>query len=103
MGFAAKSGTTMAYDEVKAFHGQAYTGMSAGGERTWTYPDGLWLETKAEPEKWEFTFSQSRGESVSPKAALVDARDSIERERPRPLETFLDSEFASREPENAAE
>lgn len=57
----------MAYDDVKEFRGRAYTGMAVGGEHAWIYPDGLWRETKVEPEKWTFTFeSIKRRERSAP-------------------------------------
>src|SRR5256712_12307507 len=47
----------MAYDDVKEFEGETYSGMAVGGEHTWLYPNGLWHETKVTPDKWEFTFA----------------------------------------------
>lgn len=47
----------MAYDDLKEFAGQPYTGMSVGGQHTWVYPKGLWRERKTAPDTWEFTFS----------------------------------------------
>lgn len=47
----------MAYDDVKEFDGQKYTGMAVGGEHTWIYPNGIWKERKVAPDQWEFTFS----------------------------------------------
>jgi len=47
----------MAYDDVKEFEGETYSGMAVGGEHTWLYPNGLWHETKVAPDKWEFTFA----------------------------------------------
>ena len=46
----------MAYDDLKEFHGQEYTGMSVGGQHSWIYPNGLWRERKVAPDRWEFTF-----------------------------------------------
>src|SRR5436309_7659474 len=46
----------MAYDEVKEFEGEEYTGMAVGGEHSWIYPNGLWREQKVAPDRWEFTF-----------------------------------------------
>lgn len=48
---------TVAYDDVKQFNGQSYTGMSVGGRHVWEYPNGLWDERKVAPDKWKFTFS----------------------------------------------
>jgi hypothetical protein len=47
----------MAYNDLKDFSGQRYTGMSVGGEHAWLYPNGRWRERKVAPDRWEFTFS----------------------------------------------
>lgn len=47
----------MAYDDVKTFQGETYTGMAVGGEHAWVYPNGLWRETKVTPGAWTFTFA----------------------------------------------
>lgn len=47
----------MAYDDIKEFNGQKYTGMRVGGEHAWIYPNGLWRERKVAPDRWEFIFS----------------------------------------------
>src|SRR5438128_584650 len=47
----------MAYDDLKEFEGETYTGVAVGGEHTWLYPNGLWRETKVAPDRWDFTFS----------------------------------------------
>ena len=47
----------MAYNDLKVFRGESYTGMSVGGEHAWIYPNGLWRERKVAPDKWEFTFA----------------------------------------------
>ncbi len=46
----------MAYDDLKEFNGQGYTGMPVGGQHSWTYPEGRWQERKVAPDRWEFTF-----------------------------------------------
>ncbi len=46
----------MAYDDLKQFEGETYTGVAVGGEHTWLYPNGLWRETKVAPDRWDFTF-----------------------------------------------
>jgi hypothetical protein len=50
----------MAYDDLKEFDGQAYSGMSVGGEHRWNYPNGRWRERKVAPDRWEFTFSSMK-------------------------------------------
>ena len=47
----------MAYDDLKEFQGKVYSGMSVGGEHRWEYPHGIWVERKAAPDRWDFTFS----------------------------------------------
>ncbi len=47
----------MAYDDVKDFRGQKYTGMAIGGQHLWIYPHGVWQERKTAPDRWDFTFS----------------------------------------------
>ncbi len=47
----------MAYDDIKDFKGQKYTGMPVGRRHTWIYPNGLWKEQKVAPDQWEFTFT----------------------------------------------
>ena len=47
----------MAYDDLKEFDGKYYSGMPVGGEHIWKYPDGIWQERKAAPDRWVFTFS----------------------------------------------
>lgn len=49
--------TVMAYDDLKEFEGEAYTGMPVGGEHSWIYPNGLWRERKVAPDAWTFTFT----------------------------------------------
>src|SRR2546426_8853376 len=46
----------MAYDEVKEFEGEEYTGMAVGGEHSWICPNGLWSERKVAPARCDFTF-----------------------------------------------
>jgi hypothetical protein len=50
----------MAYDDLKEFDGQAYSGMSVGGEHRWLYPNGRWRERKVAPDRWEFTFASAK-------------------------------------------
>jgi hypothetical protein len=50
----------MAYDDLKEFRGQTYSGMSVGGRHTWIYPNGVWQEDKVAPDRWEFTFSSRK-------------------------------------------
>lgn len=50
----------MAYDDVKEFRGERYTGMPVGGQHRWVYPHGVWRERKVAPDRWEFTFSSMK-------------------------------------------
>ena len=47
----------MAYDDLKVFDGEEYSGMPVGGRHTWHYTDALWRETKVAPDAWEFTLT----------------------------------------------
>jgi hypothetical protein len=47
----------MAYDDLKEFEGEEYSGMPVGGQHTWHYTDALWRERKATPDSWEFTLT----------------------------------------------
>ncbi len=47
----------MAYDDLKEFEGQTYTGMRVGGEHLWHYTDAVWREVKVAPDRWEFTLT----------------------------------------------
>jgi hypothetical protein len=50
----------VAFDDLKEFRGQVYTGMPIGGTHTWEYPHGLWQERKVAPDRWEFTFQSEK-------------------------------------------
>ena len=47
----------MAYDDVKDFEGEEYSGMAVGGQHTWHYTDAVWRERKIAPDAWEFTLT----------------------------------------------
>jgi hypothetical protein len=62
----------MAYDDLKEFDGQAYSGMAVGGEHRWVYPNGRWRERKVAPDRWEFTFSSMKErERAAPRGSGV--------------------------------
>lgn len=46
----------MAYDDLKEFHGQKYSGMPVGGTHIWNYVNGVWKEKKIAPDRWMFRF-----------------------------------------------
>lgn len=47
----------MAYDDLKEFEGEEYSGMSVGGQHLWRYTDAVWRERKTAPDEWEFTLT----------------------------------------------
>ncbi len=47
----------MAFDDVKQYNGETYTGMRIGGHHSWHYTDALWREQKVAPDEWQFTFT----------------------------------------------
>ncbi len=47
----------MAYDDVKEFDGDVYTGMAVGGRHLWHYTDAVWREEKVAPDRWDFTLT----------------------------------------------
>jgi hypothetical protein len=49
-----------AYNKLKEFHGQKYTGMKIGRTHTWNYDSGKWKEKKITPDEWEFTFAVTK-------------------------------------------
>ncbi|KAK9372443.1 uncharacterized protein V1513DRAFT_238457 [Lipomyces chichibuensis] len=48
------------YDELKTFKGQYYAGMAIGGSHTWNYDQGVWKETKLEPDLWKVDFQTTK-------------------------------------------
>lgn len=44
------------YDALKSFNGQMYSGMAIGGSHTWNYDQGVWKETKEEPDLWKIDY-----------------------------------------------
>ncbi len=50
----------MAYDDLKAFEGETYTGMAVGGRHVWHYTDALWREEKVAPDRWDFTLTSTK-------------------------------------------
>jgi len=41
------------YNALKTHNGQVYSGMAVGGSHTWNYDQGVWKETKEEPDLWK--------------------------------------------------
>jgi hypothetical protein len=50
----------VAFDDLKKFRGQVYSGMSVGGMHLWEYPLGVWEECKVAPDHWVFTFKSDK-------------------------------------------
>jgi hypothetical protein len=46
----------VAFDDLKKFQGQVYSGMAVGGTHVWEYPRGVWQERKVAPDRWVFSF-----------------------------------------------
>jgi len=51
---------TVAFDDLKTFRGNVYSGMSIGGRHVWDYPHGSWQEQKVAPDRWEFSFRSEK-------------------------------------------
>lgn len=48
------------YNALKTFQGQVYSGMAIGGSHTWNYDQGVWKETKVEPDRWEIDYPTTK-------------------------------------------
>lgn len=48
------------YNALKSFNGQVYSGMAVGGSHTWNYDQGIWKETKTEPDLWKIDFETTK-------------------------------------------
>lgn len=48
------------YNTLKSFNGQVYSGMAVGGSHTWNYDQGVWKETKAEPDLWKIDYQTTK-------------------------------------------
>lgn len=51
---------SMAYDDLKEFEGEEYSGMPVGGQHTWRYTNAVWRERKVTPDAWEFTLTSTK-------------------------------------------
>jgi hypothetical protein len=49
-----------AYDAVKSYKGQQYTGMPVGRSHKWYYDKGDWRETKITPDIWEISYAVTK-------------------------------------------
>jgi hypothetical protein len=50
----------VAFDDLKTYQGQVYSGMSIGGTHVWEYPRGVWEERKVAPDRWVFSFQSGK-------------------------------------------
>lgn len=48
------------YNSLKTYNGQVYSGMAIGGSHTWNYDQGVWKETKVEPDRWEIDYKTTK-------------------------------------------
>ncbi|KAI5297319.1 mitochondrial 54S ribosomal protein mrpl1 [Ascosphaera pollenicola] len=48
------------YNALKTFNGQVYSGMAIGGSHKWNYDQGVWTETKTEPDLWRVDFQTNK-------------------------------------------
>jgi hypothetical protein len=48
------------YNMLKSYKGQVYSGMAVGGSHTWNYDQGLWKETKEEPDLWRIDYQTNK-------------------------------------------
>lgn len=52
--------TSGGFNALKSFNGQIYSGMAIGGSHTWNYDQGVWKETKEEPDLWKIDFETTK-------------------------------------------
>ncbi|KAL4924222.1 uncharacterized protein BDV17DRAFT_221224 [Aspergillus undulatus] len=59
---AAGKGNSFAgrYNSLKSYKGQYYSGMAVGGSHTWNYDQGVWKETKEEPDLWRIDYRTNK-------------------------------------------
>ncbi|RDW79055.1 uncharacterized protein DSM5745_05907 [Aspergillus mulundensis] len=48
------------YNALKSYKGQYYSGMAVGGSHTWNYDEGVWKETKEEPDLWRIDYRTNK-------------------------------------------
>ena len=57
---ASAVGVRGGFNALKSFHGQVYSGMAIGGSHTWNYDQGVWKETKVEPDLWKIDYETTK-------------------------------------------
>ncbi|KAL4976909.1 hypothetical protein BDW66DRAFT_45712 [Aspergillus desertorum] len=55
-----KRGFAGGYNALKSHKGQFYSGMAVGGSHTWNYDQGVWKETKEEPDLWRIDYRTNK-------------------------------------------
>lgn len=55
-----EKGYVPGYNALKTFNGQVYSGMAIGGSHKWNYDQGVWTETKTEPDLWRIDFQTNK-------------------------------------------
>lgn len=48
------------YNALKTFNGKIYSGMTIGSSHSWNYDQGLWKETKIEPDLWTIDYKATK-------------------------------------------
>ncbi len=67
----------MAFDDMKSFNGQKYTGMPVGLSHHWNYPNGEWEETKVAPDMWKIKFTSLKSRKTpAPEGSGVPLKTS---------------------------
>ncbi|KAJ5593983.1 uncharacterized protein N7459_000191 [Penicillium hispanicum] len=56
----AYTGGGAGYNALKTHKGQLYSGMAIGGSHTWNYDQGVWKETKEEPDLWRVEYQTNK-------------------------------------------
>ncbi|KAL4762101.1 uncharacterized protein BDW70DRAFT_32821 [Aspergillus foveolatus] len=55
-----KRGFAGGYNALKSYNGKYYSGMAVGGSHTWNYDQGIWKETKEEPDLWRIDYRTNK-------------------------------------------
>ncbi|KAL4800691.1 hypothetical protein BDV19DRAFT_351958 [Aspergillus venezuelensis] len=55
-----RDGFAGGYNALKSYNGKYYSGMTVGGSHTWNYDQGVWKETKEEPDLWKIDYRTSK-------------------------------------------
>ncbi|KAL4961718.1 uncharacterized protein BDV14DRAFT_203463 [Aspergillus stella-maris] len=55
-----RDGFAGGYNALKSYNGKYYSGMAVGGSHTWNYDQGVWKETKEEPDLWKVDYRTNK-------------------------------------------